>query len=707
MEKTLKVFQEPDIVTSTLFSTVDGHKSSDLAPLSSFLHHTWTFHRHMFPKGASLANSADRARFVFWYIETFANGRFPFEVLLPDDLVAWLNTPVLDLTNEISVRPAIDGDRPCYDKKFLTRYMLHVWKEYARGLDVLQASGYYHFLAWYTLHYAYSCHLNRRLVPDALIALLNRPAANASIPLTVLMLVNSKTRWPERYAEAHKLTREELVARSFESLPDPLTLRDPRLLPEFVMNYWLTKPFRDKPIVTTIEYVAARVFEKKSGVVPGFAGFTSEQYDLKHWFTASFCRALPDARIFAGYSPRETPLEGTAKGPLTLQRGTIYVHTDKATLSGLSRAGCATTLALGGSGHNVVEVDFSMPRDRIAEEFEASGRAISRSNKNLHIFHFNPEHVPECVMLQLGRIRPGDYLIGQFYWELSDIATIHECGLSLMSELWVASQYLVEVYSQHTTKPVLNMGQAVAPTLMSRSYSRTSFGLPSDAYMFLFSFDGGSVIRRKNPLGALRAFRRAFPSGREKAILVLKTRNTANAFGAKDRLHWGQVIDEAAQDERIYIIEDTYTDEQLCGLKSICDCYVSLHCSEGFGFGPAEAMALAKPVIVTNYSGVCDFCNSDNAMLVDYELTLVDAEAYPHLDDFRTYYWSTPDLDHATRAMREMYDSPEKGRRLGLAGQRTISERYSVEALRRRYQERLEDLGFRSREQYRREAHGG
>src|SRR5208283_4330741 len=100
------------------------------------------------------------------------------------------------------------------------------------------------------------------------------------------------------------------------------------------------------------------------------------------------------------------------------------------------------------------------------------------STHNVHLFNLNPEYVPECVMLHLNKIRPGDYLIGQFYWELSDIAQVHECALSLMDEIWVASDYLVEVYSKNTPKPVINMGQAVVAPAMTQTYSRESFGLP-------------------------------------------------------------------------------------------------------------------------------------------------------------------------------------------------------------------------------------
>ena len=60
-----------------------------------------------------------------------------------------------------------------------------------------------------------------------------------------------------------------------------------------------------------------------------------------------------------------------------------------------------------------------------------------------------------------------------------------------------------------------------------------------------------------------------------------------------------------------------------------CDCYVSLHRSEGFGLTPAEAMYLGKPVIATAYGGVMEFMTPENAYLVDHTMTRVGERASP------------------------------------------------------------------------------
>jgi glycosyltransferase involved in cell wall biosynthesis len=238
------------------------------------------------------------------------------------------------------------------------------------------------------------------------------------------------------------------------------------------------------------------------------------------------------------------------------------------------------------------------------------------------------------------------------------------------------------------------MGQTVEAPKVVGQFGRAEFDLPEDAYIFLFTFDAGSVVERKNPLAAVQAFRRAFAARKDKAILVLKTKNADHPQTDQDRNHWHSVLKIASSDNRIRIIDRNVTRDELTGLQAACDCYISLHRSEGFGYGPAEAMALGKPVITTGYSGVTDFCNSETALLVEYVLERVPRGAYPYMDDDREYYWASPDIEVAALQMRRVYEDPQFGKRLGERGQKLIEKDYSAEALRSRYRRRLSQLGW-------------
>jgi glycosyltransferase involved in cell wall biosynthesis len=136
------------------------------------------------------------------------------------------------------------------------------------------------------------------------------------------------------------------------------------------------------------------------------------------------------------------------------------------------------------------------------------------------------------------------------------------------------------------------------------------------------------------------------------------------------------------------------TAAELNALYAACDCYVSLHRSEGFGFGPAEAMGQGRPVLATGYSGVTEFCTAETAVLVGYTPADVPAGAFPFMDEGRRYQWASPDLDAAAFHMRRLYEDPTTGQRLGESGRRKILDQFSREALRRRFVRRLAELGW-------------
>jgi glycosyltransferase involved in cell wall biosynthesis len=100
--------------------------------------------------------------------------------------------------------------------------------------------------------------------------------------------------------------------------------------------------------------------------------------------------------------------------------------------------------------------------------------------------------------------------------------------------------------------------------------------------------------------------------------------------GEKYPKKYAELLDLLENDERIHVINKVLSRDEMYGLIKVCDCYVSLHRSEGFGLGIAEAMLLGKPVIATGYSGNMDFMRPDNSCLIDYSLVDVKVAEYPH-----------------------------------------------------------------------------
>jgi glycosyltransferase involved in cell wall biosynthesis len=656
--------------------------NEEFVPLTPSMIHIWRMHESA--KEAALQQNKKRERFVYSFYDAFHQMRGPHRLASPPNTLQWLNQSALDVSSGFQIH----ANMVPAPKYYLTRYMVHVWKNVRRDMDVLRPDGYLRFLTWFALECIPTWNLPPLLLPSDLLPVLNHPVRPA-LPMTTAMRVLGELKGVAGISDIHTAPDALLVAMSFDLLPDLLQAGDPRLIPEVVSGFWSKKLSPDPESLTVYEYFAAQAC--RHGFVA--AGTISDEAaaSVRQWCATTFRAIVPQADPFFS-APPPTPQNECDSTDLNSPEKAVVIYRDHQTIAGLSKAGFLTKEAFSRAGLKVIDLDFSFGRGRMLEEYIHNQQVQCCPRSTLHVLNLNPEYIPEVLMCHLSGLNSSSYLIGQFYWELSDTAPIHDCGLSVVNEIWVASEYLRDVYQRRVSVPVYVMGQAIEPRTPDVRFTRAYFNLPENAYMFLFSFDASSVVERKNPLASAQAFRKAFPLGTENAILVLKTRNTAG--GSHDRDHWRRVMDIAGADKRIHIIDHTMTSDELTGLLAICDCYISLHRSEGFGYGPAEAMGLGKPVITTGYSGVTDFCTSETALPIGYVLERVPQGAYPYMDDSRQYYWASPDVDDAASQMRRLYEAPRDGERLGQCGRQLIRDHYSVEALQRRYLARLTELGW-------------
>ena len=263
----------------------------------------------------------------------------------------------------------------------------------------------------------------------------------------------------------------------------------------------------------------------------------------------------------------------------------------------------------------------------------------------------------------------GRYTIGVWAWEVDVVPASWDRAFSLVDEIWVYSRYVEEILSHVSPVPVVRVPlPIVAPAAVG---DVGGLHLP-DGFTFLFLFDFYSTLARKNPLGLVAAFTRAFEPG-EGPQLVLKSHN---GDFKPDRL--ARLQDAIGGRPDIHVVDRFLSDADMAALMRRADCYVSLHRAEGFGLTLGESMALGKPVIATGFSANLDFMTAENSYLVRHTETRVgpEGENYPAQGT-----WAEPDVEHAAELMRHVWEHQDEARERGARAQREIAEHFSLEAV--------------------------
>jgi glycosyltransferase involved in cell wall biosynthesis len=301
-----------------------------------------------------------------------------------------------------------------------------------------------------------------------------------------------------------------------------------------------------------------------------------------------------------------------------------------------------------------------------------------------NVFHINADQM-EVARDVLGTgFFNGRYNIGYWAWELSRFPDIWLPAIDLVDEIWAPSRFIQHSISEKASCPVVWMPLAVKAAPLNRELS-VDFGVADDDFVFMFYFDFASFATRKNPEAPIDAFKRAFDHKQDNVRLVIKVMGNYVHRPEIDRLK-----KRVSGDPRIVVIDEVLSHEEMALLVNRCNCFVSLHRSEGFGRGMAEAMVYGKPVIATNYSGNTDFMNEKTGLLVDYSLVPVKKGCYVHWED---QVWAEPDIDHAAWYMRKVFEDREFAGSIGLAAKAFIEQHHSPDVVAARYRDRLQRMG--------------
>ncbi|MFG1357546.1 glycosyltransferase [Xanthobacter pseudotagetidis] len=253
------------------------------------------------------------------------------------------------------------------------------------------------------------------------------------------------------------------------------------------------------------------------------------------------------------------------------------------------------------------------------------------------------------------------------YWELPSVPGGWRQMFDGFDSYWAPTTFVRDMLMSVQKRPVHLVPQPVllpaAPPAVSRS------GGP---LRVLTLFDYDSYLVRKNPHGAVAAFLAAFPVGTEDVELVIKARGRGPSNGRDT------ISRLAKRDRRVRLIDRTIPRNELDALTESCDVFMSLHRSEGFSLGCAEALALGKAVVATDFGGTRDFVTQETGFPVRFQPVLVGADDYPGAEGS---HWAEPDIEHAAATLRSIYDDPSSVAPKARAGYALLKRNNSLQAV--------------------------
>ena len=631
----------------------------------------FTAHRNKYE--GRLDDDPGRFMALMWYIETYALRRRPTRAPFSGRQVAWLLESNDSATEAWPLPRVVEWFRRRATQAPASPY----------GGDI---GGYLDIAYWWSATEAVRFGVEHALVPDAFVAALSASSSDErAVQVSEFLL---------RYAAAHPE-----VAWSFGHEAGRLGAYMAMLDATDGVYFGLFAPAAVLRRIVAISQEAAALAGVGPDVRDRLAARAAESlaYRTRHTRLRSGAEDISAALqgedwLNRAYTPPSPPrgVEPRARVGTSALPFPVRVIGPVNSNSGLGQATRRSLEALEAAGVRAEPVDFPFdnPAPRSAHYASTTPSAAAFA---VNLIHLSAESLPLAPAYLPSVLFEEAFNIGYFFWELPQPALCHDLALRQVDELWVASEFNRDVYAPHTPAPVLAMGMPLAPptpTGRPRAEVRAAHGLPDDVTVFVTTFDAYSFMSRKNPAGALRAFLRAFPAGSEPVRLVVKTHNlSAMLSGAGVGALRREVLSLCGCDTRILLIDETLPYADLLSLKAACDVYVSLHRSEGWGFGMIESMQLGLPSIATAHSGNMDFCSADSTWLVPWTKRYLEPEEYIFVRPGD--WWAEPDLAAAAAAMREAAADPAATRARGEAARAHVEARFSAAAVGARYLQRL------------------
>lgn len=322
---------------------------------------------------------------------------------------------------------------------------------------------------------------------------------------------------------------------------------------------------------------------------------------------------------------------------------------------GLAEAARRTFSSLEKTGFLVKATQIPCSCKHLGSDYSVRAEKKMPTNPDeIRIFHFNGDHFDKLISDWGKSILNCRYKIGFWHWELPEFPNDYLPWFDKVDEIWVPSKFVFDAIAPKTVKPVQIIPLAIDKQILKPPLpNRKKFSIPSDKVVFLITFDFYSILERKNPIAGIKAFSKLIENDKYKDIahLVVKVSNQHADHKGYDIL---LKTLSALSPQNITFIDKVLPRMDMMQLINSIDSLISLHRSEGFGLHLAEAMAMGKAVIATNWSGNTDFMNYRNSYPIDFELVKVKEDQGPYR---KGNVWTKALESQTVESMKKIFNS--------------------------------------------------
>ncbi len=315
----------------------------------------------------------------------------------------------------------------------------------------------------------------------------------------------------------------------------------------------------------------------------------------------------------------------------------------------------ATELEL--EGAVVAKIDVSVALNRapnvVRNDVSHIG-ALAESKFDVIVLHVNPPEFAHLRLMLPSAVTDGSLLVGFFAWELDRAPAGWRGSAACCNQIWVPSRFVAQALGKTfpETRPKLrvrehpvNLKPFPRRSPDARRAARERLGIGQDIFLAVTSFSFYSTLARKNPVGAIEAFRKAASD----AVPVIHLVRCLDFDAFPNAM---QPLEEAASgDDRVRLARIGRETSSIEDAYLAADVYLSLHRAEGFGLNLAEALLVGLPVVATQW-GISESITSHPNFFG------VPSRLVPVVDPQHTYdrvpgaCWAEPDVEFAAAKLR-------------------------------------------------------